>query len=161
MKIAVMADTHDNVPYAKKAIDYFNANAFECLFHAGDYVAPFTAKVLNEFEGKVYAIYGNNDGDKNHLKRILPHIESAPYKFTLGGRRIILVHNIMDVCDKEMEDVDFVVYGHTHKSDIERRVDMMLVNPGECCGWLTGKHTVAVVDIHDRTAEIIDLDKIK
>lgn len=158
MKIAIMSDTHDNVPFTEKAIEYFNANAFEYLFHAGDFVAPFTAKLLNDFKGKVFAVFGNNDGDKNHLRKVLSGIEVAPYTMTLGGRKIILVHDLLDVKDKDIEDADVVIYGHSHKSYIERRGDTLLINPGECSGWITGKHTVAVADIHERTAEIIDLN---
>lgn len=159
MKVAVMSDSHDNVPYIKKAIDYFNANAFEYLLHAGDIVSPFAAKSIMEFKGKIYAVYGNNDGDKNNLRKIVKSIEPGPFKFTLGGRRIIIVHDILDLRDRDFEEVDIVICGHTHKAYTEDRGETLVINPGETCGWLTGKHTVGVLDIHNREFVEINLDK--
>ena len=54
-------------------------------------------------------------------------------------------------------EFDLVVFGHSHEV-AERRVgETLLLNPGEVCGWLTGRATVAVVDLEGMTVEVIDL----
>ncbi|ODS31814.1 MAG: hypothetical protein SCARUB_03062 [Candidatus Scalindua rubra] len=42
MKIGIVADSHDNVPAIKKAVEYFNQSNVEFVIHAGDYIAPFS-----------------------------------------------------------------------------------------------------------------------
>ena len=53
-------------------------------------------------------------------------------------------------------EYDIVVYGHTHKIDIQKG-ESLLLNPGETGGWTTGKATVAVVDIETLEATIHEL----
>jgi predicted phosphodiesterase len=47
-----------------------------------------------------------------------------------------------------------VVYGHTHKPDVRKNNGVLVVNPGETGGWLTGKSTVALLDPVSLEAEI-------
>ena len=53
---------------------------------------------------------------------------------------------------------DLICYGHTHKAHVERRGKSLIVNPGECGGWLYGTSTIAMVDLKQMEAEIIKLD---
>jgi hypothetical protein len=53
---------------------------------------------------------------------------------------------------------DIVISGHTHDAKIEKTDDGVLhVNPGENCGYLTGKSTIAIIDTTTLTAEIIEV----
>ncbi|HDZ14270.1 MAG TPA: YfcE family phosphodiesterase, partial [Pricia sp.] len=36
MKIGIVADSHDNVPAIKKAVEYFNKSNISFVIHAGD-----------------------------------------------------------------------------------------------------------------------------
>jgi len=49
------------------------------------------------------------------------------------------------------------VYGHTHRPEIRREGSLLIVNPGEVYGHLTGRSTVALVDTVKRSAEIVDI----
>ena len=51
---------------------------------------------------------------------------------------------------------DIIVYGHTHKLDV-RGGETLVVNPGECGGWLTGRCTVAVLDTEYMEVEVREL----
>jgi predicted phosphodiesterase len=46
MKIGVMSDTHDRLPTFRRAVAMFERMKVEALFHAGDLIAPFAAKVI-------------------------------------------------------------------------------------------------------------------
>ena len=52
---------------------------------------------------------------------------------------------------------DAIVHGHSHMKGIQRRGKTLMVNPGEVCGYLTGKPTVALLDTVKNEAEIIEL----
>jgi len=50
-----------------------------------------------------------------------------------------------------------VIYGHTHQTDLSKIGKTLLINPGECGGWLTGKSTIALLDIKTWEAKIVEL----
>jgi len=54
-------------------------------------------------------------------------------------------------------DYDVIIYGHTHRTDIRKIGNTLIVNPGELCGWLTGKYTVAIIDTENLNAKIISI----
>jgi predicted phosphodiesterase len=39
----------------------------------------------------------------------------------------------------------------------ERRDGRLFLNPGECCGWVSGRSTIAMLNTDSLSAEIIDL----
>ncbi len=63
MKIGIVADSHDNVPAIKKAVEYFNKSNIRFVIHAGDYIAPFSVKEFLKLKTKLLGIFGNNDGE--------------------------------------------------------------------------------------------------
>jgi hypothetical protein len=78
----------------------------------------------------------------------------------LGGMRIGLVHgNDRDLLETLVTcgSLDLLVYGHTHRPEIRRVGSLLVVNPGEVYGYLTGRSTVALVDTVKRSGEIVDI----
>jgi putative phosphoesterase len=63
MKIGIVADSHDNVPAIKKAVEYFNKSNIRFVIHAGDYIAPFSVKEFLRLKTKLLGGFGNNDGE--------------------------------------------------------------------------------------------------
>lgn len=55
-------------------------------------------------------------------------------------------------------DLDVVVSGNTHDVEERRLGATLLLNPGEAGGWLTGRCTVALVDLATITVDVRDLD---
>jgi putative phosphoesterase len=55
------------------------------------------------------------------------------------------------------EAFDVVVHGHTHQVGVRRSGRTLVVNPGEACGYLTGKPTIAVLDTVARNVELLPL----
>jgi putative phosphoesterase len=51
---------------------------------------------------------------------------------------------------------DIVIRGHTHKLEVKPGKCMM-INPGEICGYLSGKKTVILLDPEDLSYEPIVL----
>jgi len=157
MLIGVISDSHDRLPMIDRAVELFRGRGAQALIHPGDVVAPFAAQRLLRYSGPVYVTYGNNDGERVGLKKVLPQIKDGPLKIEMAGRRI-LVHHFIEWCrPPDIDEADIVVTGHTHEVVNEQRNGTLLLNPGECCGWVGGRCTVALLDTETLSAEILDL----
>jgi len=159
MLIGIMSDTHDNLALVKKAIDVFNEKKVEYVIHAGDYTSPFTLKLFKDLNCKYVGIFGNNDGDKLLLlERSEGNIHNQPYIFTLRNKKIVVMHehHVADAL-ADSGHFDLVIYGHTHKADIRKVKNILIVNPGEVGTWLYGNSTVALVDLNTMEGQIIEL----
>jgi len=143
------------------AVDFFNRKNVEIVLHAGDYVSPFTAQEFSKLKMKLIGVFGNNDGDKPYLlerfKKNIGEIKQDFFELDLGGKKVVVMHQPKFI-DQLLKDkkYDVVIYGHTHKIDI-RKGSALVINPGECGGWLTGRSTVAILDTKNLIPEIIDL----
>ena len=159
MLIGIIADTHDNLIYTRKAIELFNKRKVEHVIHAGDYTSPFILKLFKELNCKYDGVFGNNDGDKLLLlERSEGNIHNQPYIFTLNNKKIIVMHehHVIDAL-ADSSHFDLVIYGHTHKPDVRKVKHTLIVNPGEAGTWLYGTSTVALADLNRMEAEIIEL----
>ncbi len=157
MRIGVVSDTHDRLPMIDRAMEVFIRQQVQAVIHAGDVVAPFAAERLLQYSGPIYAIYGNNDGERAGLRRVLPQIKDGPLKLEMAGRQI-LVHHFIDWCSsRDIDQADIIITGHTHEVVNERQNGSLFLNPGECCGWVNERCTVAVLDTELMSAEILDL----
>jgi len=160
MKIAVISDTHDNLTNVEKAFKKINEEKIEFVFHLGDYVAPFTIRKIRDlYSGKLVGVFGNNDGDKVLLSKIFEiynwEIYEQPKFFEIYQKKFLLFHSLFDF-EKINFDVDYVLFGHTHRVYIKKN-KTIFINPGEVCGYLTGKGTFAIIDIEKKEEEIIEI----
>ncbi len=59
----VLSDSHDDLLALKKALDTLKEEGAELILHAGDYVAPFSVRLLTELSIPWWGVLGNNDGE--------------------------------------------------------------------------------------------------
>lgn len=163
MKIGIMADTHDRIEAVDRAIDLFNRAGVEHVLHAGDLVSPFVAPRFAKLRAKLHYVWGNNEGDRGFITVKFGEIGVRPLggfaSLELGGRKIALLHGTEESMVKALARsgmFDVVVRGHTHRAEIVKS-GALIVNPGEVCGYLTGKQTVALLDVPSLRAEIVEL----
>lgn len=161
MKIGIISDTHDNLAQIKKAVDIFNREKVELILHAGDFVSPFTFLEFKNLNCPLKGVFGNNDGDKLYLQekfKGIGEIYSAPYEAIIDHKNIIMLHKekLIDAL-AESQKYDVIIYGHTHRTDLHKIGKTLIINPGECSGWLSGKSTIALLDLTNLKAIIIDL----
>ena len=158
MKIALIADTHDHLERMAQALDIFDQSHAEALIHAGDMVAPLTARQLSTFNGPIWAVFGNADGERRGLAEVLgKSIGEPPVTFELAGRRFVLAHDKSQISDALLSQAEVAVVGHIHSPSQAHNGRALIVNPGECCGRVTGQATVALLDSQDLSVEIITL----
>jgi len=163
MKIGMIADTHDNLAAIRKAVAILNEQEIDLLIHAGDFVSPFTVEPLKLLKAPLVGVFGNNDGDKVLLKQKysekgIGELFEDPYEFEFAAVRILVTHKPVIVNPAAASGLyDLVVFGHTHKPALEQLRDVWVINPGECCGYLTGRETVAVFEVERRAAALLTL----
>ncbi|PLX83365.1 MAG: YfcE family phosphodiesterase [Desulfuromonas sp.] len=132
IKIGVLSDTHlkdrkEGVAFLARLAERFLADV-DMVFHAGDLVDP---NVLGAFAPlPVHAVQGNMD----------PPGYGLPFKkvISVGGARIGLIHGwgAADTLEERVmgeflgEDLDCLVYGHSHQSTCRRLGSLLLFNPG-------------------------------
>jgi len=164
MKIGIIADTHDNLPAIDKAVKRLNDEGVELVLHAGDYVAPFSVLHLKPLKARLIGVFGNNDGDheflKNRFKEINAEIRGGFAEVSTGSIKIAVVHGD----DPELlasligtESYDVVVHAHSHDARIHRKGKTLVINPGEVCGYLSNKSTMALLDTQNLDAKIVQI----
>ncbi|MFZ2500348.1 MAG: metallophosphoesterase [Methanosarcina sp.] len=162
--IGILSDSHDNLNAIRKAVDYFNEKEVKAVLHAGDIISPFTVRVFKELKPKLYFVFGNNDGDKVTLKSWFEDIGATVCgefgDLTIDGLHIALLHGTNEALVKALArsgDFDVVIRGHTHEPGVKIIEGTPVINPGECSGVLSGKSTVAILEISNLNVEITEL----
>lgn len=157
MLVGILSDSHDHLDLLRIGLERFRTEGVELVIHAGDFVAPFAAKALREWTGPLHVVYGNNDGERRGLKSLLPQVKDGPITVQCGDLTISLDHYPPTASRLPIAGADVIVYGHTHEAVNERRDGTLYLNPGECCGWVNGRATVALLDTERQQAEIVPL----
>jgi len=161
-KIGVMSDSHESLDLLDRAVEFFNEKEVDRVLHAGDFISPLTAAPLSRLNSELIGVFGNNDGDRLFLRQRFDEegvgrIERGPHRMELGGREIVLMHQPRLIEALEASTVpDLVIYGHTHEVKVQSGEPFVL-NPGEVCGLVTGRRTVATVELEDMEVEIENL----
>ena len=163
--IGLISDTHDRLPMVDKAIKALNEERVELVLHAGDYVSPFVIPRFKELKVRLIGVFGNNDGDHEFLRRRFSeykHLEIRGNfaKLVLENLKIALLHGGDEELLNALIDsggFDVVVHGHAHEAKIYRKGKTLVINPGEVCGYLTGKSTLALLDTKKIEARILEL----
>jgi putative phosphoesterase len=159
--IGIMADSHDNLHSIKQAVRLFNETGCSLVIHAGDFVAPFAARELAKLSCPVKAVFGNCDGEKKGLEKVFHSfglIKKAPLAFNHENLHFLVTHiPAARSSYPASEKYDVIIFAHTHKPEIRREKNSLLVNPGEAGGWVSGKSTVALLDPKTLSVDIITL----
>ncbi len=161
MLIGIISDTHDRLNTVKSACSVFKERDITTLLHAGDFIAPFVVPLFKDF--KMYGTFGNNDGEKKGLLTKFSDIKATVTEYFcevyLDSLTIAVTHgHILSLYNLLVNSkfYDLVITGHTHEPEI-RESNPIVINPGECCGYLTDIATIAVFDTEKREGEIIEV----
>lgn len=145
VRIGVISDTHG----------YLNANAVKSLegvdliVHAGDIDTPEVLIMLQKI-APVKAVRGNMDQGK-----WADELPKADF-ITIGKIVLFALHDVylLDL-DPAAAGIQAVIYGHSHRPQMEMIDGVMYINPGSAS---QPRHnhppTVAVMSIRDRSLDI-------
>ena len=164
-----MSDTHDHRDNILKAVSIINEKNVDALIHCGDYIAPFVKLWFNNLnesiKKKFFGVFGNNDGEILYLTQNLGQIcefakNGHELIIELGGKRIFASHMPKQETIDALADsgkFDIILSGHTHNMVNRKQNGVLIVNPGELCGYLTNKSTFAIIDTETMDSEIIEI----
>ena len=151
VRIGVLSDTHMR-SFGEMPQEIVKAfSDMDLIIHAGDFTGLEILEGLKQL-GEVKAVRGNMDSSE--LRVILPENELI----VIGSRRIGVTHGAgspwrTERRIKEMfDEVDIIIYGHTHEAKNEMIGDVLFFNPGP------GKKSYGILTVGDSvTGEIIKL----
>ena len=162
MRIGLIADTHDRLPAIAELVKQMQAGGAGMVLHAGDYCSPFALRAFEDAHMSLAGVFGKNDGDQQGLVQRAQaafgaELFESPHSFEIGGKRILLVHDIGDMQQRSIDAHEIVIHGSTHQQEMKTRGDSLIVNPGEGCGWLYGTPSAALLDLDSKHVEFLTL----
>ncbi|GGF17369.1 phosphoesterase [Halobacillus andaensis] len=132
MEIIVVSDTH--LPKKNKGVPTVLKNEMkkaDLVIHAGDWQTPEVYEQFQQF-GELVGVYGNVDGTE--MKDLVPRKEMLQINgFTIG---VVHGHGEKKTTEKrvieefEDEEVDLIIFGHSHLPLLRFVKKTMLFNPG-------------------------------
>jgi putative phosphoesterase len=155
--VGIISDTH--IPSRAKKMPSKVFEIFkdvDLIIHAGDLIQMDVIKELEQI-APVLAVHGNMD--PSNVKTELPEFNSIEFH----GRKIGVIHNPdslygmnkMKKIAKE-NNLDILVFGHTHKQFIKNEDNVLFINPGSVNDPLPPilmKPTVGLLIITENTVE--------
>ena len=164
MLLGIISDSHDNLPKIDSAVARLNTLGVDLVLHAGDYCAPFAALRYGGLNAKLVGVFGNNDAEKELLRvkfESLGHeVKSRFLSLDLNGVRIGLLHgdeeNLLEELTRS-QTYDLIISGHTHSMSNMQRGKTTCFNPGEVCGYLSGRATIATFETSSRKIETFEI----
>jgi hypothetical protein len=121
VQIAVLSDTHGLL--RREVV----AELQDCshIIHAGDIIREADLDELRLY-GSVYAVRGNNDLWLDGLQD-LAHV----LRFQIAGVSFVMTHDRYDL-PRNLDGVQAVIYGHSHRYSEEWKDGRLWLNPGSC-----------------------------
>ncbi len=165
MIVGIISDTHDRLPLLDKAVNRLNEERVELILHTGDYISPFVVPHFKPLKVGLIGVFGNNDGDRELLKKqfseLGAEIRGRFTELIVDGLRIAMLHGDEEGLLRSLihvESHDVIVHGHTHEAKTYRKGETLIINPGETCGYLTGKATIAKLNTQTLDVKIIPIE---
>jgi putative phosphoesterase len=126
VRVGILADTHGLL----RPLVLERLAGCELLLHAGDVgdVTDQDEPILARLGrlAPVLAVRGNTDGGE--LAAALPAMRSGD----LAGLPFRMTHRREDVAPDWARQARLIVFGHSHRPELEWRGDCLLLNPGSC-----------------------------
>lgn len=119
MKLAILSDTHGLLrPEVVEKL-----KTADVILHGGDINKQSIVDELRRY-APLYMVRGNNDKE---WAQAIPH----DLTLTLEGVTFAMVHNKKEL-PADLEGVNVVVFGHSHKYVQEEKDGILWLNPGSC-----------------------------
>ena len=136
VKIIIVGDTHARFfkELPNEMID--EIQEADRVIHVGDYMSKDVLDGFIEIKGQAFeGVYGN--ADPQAIRNKVP----AKKIIEISGKRIGITHPAIggpsEISKKRVlatfkeDNVDIIVYGHTHDSEIDKRDNLLMINPGK------------------------------
>ncbi len=148
MYILVISDTHGRVSEIENAIEAHPE--IKHIFFLGDCVRDME-DILFIYSDKTYHIVeGNCDGYTEYKTADTVELFGKRILFTHGHTFSVKLGLERLYAEAERQNVDLVLFGHTHSAITEYADGRYFVNPGSLYSGASGFRSYAIVDITER-----------
>lgn len=165
MKYMVISDIHGGVYELNKVLDiYFKERCSKLLILGDLFEYGFSinrddiVNRLNIMKDSIIAVSGNCDNNIKDILFDMPYIN----KVDINNKKIILTHG--HLYGKEYLsnlDVDIILTGHSHVSNIEEINNKLFINPGSISKSRRGENSFAIIDEEKVTIRNLDNEIIE
>ena len=148
VRVAVISDSHG---FLRREVV---AEIQDCthIIHAGDIVKETDLDELRLY-GSVYAVRGNNDLWQSGLKDL-----AGILRFKIAGVSFLMTHDRYDV-PRNLEGIQAVIYGHTHRYSEEWAEGRLWLNPGSC-GYARFGGDVTMAKMRLKGGRILKVERV-
>jgi len=149
MKIGIISDTHLK-EVSQQLIDIYDQyfSGVDMIIHAGDLVSMEIVDFLGQ--KPLHVVQGNMD--KRDIRDRFPKKEII----VVDGFRLGLIHGWGSPFGMErrirsqFNDVDAIIFGHTHRPANRRDKGVLFLNPGTASGFaISGSHSIGILDLEE------------
>jgi len=151
VRIGVISDTHNHLGNVRRMVELLNRAGVERVVHTGDVTQAKTLRALAALEAPLFGVFGNNDLEREDLdaacRELGQRFSDPPLRLHWAGRRIVVVHDPLELRPELLAGVDLALHGHDHRHRAEGLHGALVFNPGECAGHLPGHNQVGIVDL--------------
>ncbi len=168
MNVLVVSDLHDSLGALSKLKEAVVGDNYDVVISLGDFTSPFTLIELLKIVPRVVGVFGNNDGDVDLLKSVVPRLTEQPLEESLEGWSSLLLHGFKSpqLTEKIVRSLcasgyyDLILYGHTHKFKVDSFESCLALNPGTLSGYLASVRSYGALTLtgSEAVARVIDLD---
>ena len=147
MKILVFSDSHSSLSFMRRCIESVKP---DMLVHLGDHYDD--GETIHEEYAHIdfYQVPGNCDRYRcppSAREIMVIHARGPKLYMTHGHRHYVKQGIGMLLADARREEVQAVLYGHTHIPDCHRESDgLWVLNPGSC----GGSGSAGIIEVEDR-----------
>lgn len=164
MKIAIIADIHDNIHNLNIFLDKIKNKDIDKIIVCGDACSIETMQVLSKnFKNEIIVIQGNADYYNNKDLKQLKNIKDlGRYGVAnIQNKRVGICHEqtfIKNIINNKNK-VDILFYGHSHKAWISDYQGVKIINPGTL-GGVFQLASFAIWDIDKKSIKLELIDKL-
>ncbi|MCO6043615.1 YfcE family phosphodiesterase [Aeoliella sp. ICT_H6.2] len=160
MRLGIVSDSHGHTDHTRPAIRLLESLQVDAVLHCGDIGSGEVVKMFAAWP--THFVFGNCDYDQSGLAKAIEdagqHCHGLFGDLEFEGTRIALLHShernrFQSVLDNPVYRA--VCYGHTHVAEKLEHNGKLVLNPGAL--YRAAKHSIAILDVPQCEAEIIEL----
>ncbi len=141
MKIAILSDVHNQTRAMIQALKAAKQAQCEALIFLGDFESPQCLELMvQEWQKPLHFVLGNNDYPRHKFEAIAQqhahvHCYGDSACIQLAGKEIYFSHypHLAQLALQHQE-IELILYGHTHEAHMQKTGAQLLLNPGELQG---------------------------
>ena len=127
MKVLIVSDTHRNEDNLIEVLD--KEKNLDLLIHCGD--VEGAEDEIEHYAGcKTVFVAGNNDFFSRIPREMELQVEGMKVWVTHGHNYYVNTNPEYIRKEARIRNMDIVLYGHTHRPIIEKKEDLIVINPG-------------------------------